>query len=564
MRPEQIALVCYESVVALELASGMPAGKPLRRWHDLSQGQRDLLAEGVRAVEEPFCIALGQFGSFSPEVADERHNLIAGILGALMPEGKGNALPIRAPERRIIAALMQDVTTDTNAEGRSAEFVADRGTDYGRVSIVTEVTESGLVRGYRVRWTAPDAAPDGYFAPLRAPDGSIVNPPDGGTLPNPDLQPQPIKPREVPGTREDIAADPVLSELISFSDGEAAPPLIHARTRPGDYLCLCDSRHRLAGRESLADEDTDANCPEGSKITGRGPAPGEFPPDAVGRIFHENGRARVHVGDRVMLPAEARAAGFVPRHAGEWAPDYVQASMVTIRCHFARGHAQRFDAADLRSLVDEFLSDRGVSFSGDQLEVALSNWDDRDSATWSAAKQEARAQYDRDLIELAEPAGTPEDVQESLPAMWWQAKPGAYRPEGIREQRYGLAARPLDDEVRLPSRQWAPGAVLKAGHPKVLDPVHYVSHAGACRAAIVADTLETANAARADGELPVRGLDDTVRLAIFGQDGCTSGWAEHDNGTYAAGERTFTQGEPLPPITCADLTFRPCTWHYAP
>jgi hypothetical protein len=94
--------------------------------------------------------------------------------------------------------------------------------------------------------------------------------------------------------------------------------------------------------------------------------------------------------------------------------------------------------------------------------------------------------------------------------------------------------------------------------PRVCDLVHYVSHGtpllpdgtqafpSICRAAMVTEVT-----------------GDTAGLMVVNPAGqfFNQGVA-YDGGTFTGPERQAQAGEPLPPVTCADLTFEGGTWHW--
>jgi hypothetical protein len=105
--------------------------------------------------------------------------------------------------------------------------------------------------------------------------------------------------------------------------------------------------------------------------------------------------------------------------------------------------------------------------------------------------------------------------------------------------------------------------------PYVAAMVHYVSHGSpvradgsqafksVCRAAVVAEV--SGEHKSRDGVLtPLVTLCVLNPSGIFFQPGM-----QYDPGTFTGPEREACAGEPLPLITCDDLTFQPGTWHWA-
>ena len=108
-------------------------------------------------------------------------------------------------------------------------------------------------------------------------------------------------------------------------------------------------------------------------------------------------------------------------------------------------------------------------------------------------------------------------------------------------------------------------APIRQRKPQVTDLVHYVSHGSpvradgtqayksVCRAAIVTEVYP----GQVTGDMPYAALCVLNPTGQF--------FKEHVSfhpGTLASPERTASPGEPLPLITCDDLTFEGGTWHW--
>lgn len=105
--------------------------------------------------------------------------------------------------------------------------------------------------------------------------------------------------------------------------------------------------------------------------------------------------------------------------------------------------------------------------------------------------------------------------------------------------------------------------------PHVSLPVHYVSHGSPvradgtqayksrCRAAIVTEVYDE------DAFVPEHGVP-YVGLCVLNPTGqFFNEGVRFDPGTYTGPERSAAAGEPLPLVTCADLTFEGGTWHWS-
>lgn len=113
--------------------------------------------------------------------------------------------------------------------------------------------------------------------------------------------------------------------------------------------------------------------------------------------------------------------------------------------------------------------------------------------------------------------------------------------------------------------QWSwPGTVIDDAAPRAGDQVHYVSHGSPvradgtqayesqCRAAIVTEVPGGVEAPQ------VLGLCVLNPAGMFFDRS-----VPFDGGTFTGPEREARPGEPLPLITCDDLTFKGGTWHRA-
>lgn len=114
----------------------------------------------------------------------------------------------------------------------------------------------------------------------------------------------------------------------------------------------------------------------------------------------------------------------------------------------------------------------------------------------------------------------------------------------------------------------APHGELIRSVPYVAALVHYVSHGtpvladgsqafkSVCRAAVVAEVHDR-------DPVPEHGVP-YVTLCVLNPSGIFfQPQMLYDPGTFAGPERDAVMGEPLPIITCDDLTFKPGTWHWA-
>jgi hypothetical protein len=110
----------------------------------------------------------------------------------------------------------------------------------------------------------------------------------------------------------------------------------------------------------------------------------------------------------------------------------------------------------------------------------------------------------------------------------------------------------------------AVAAPLKPSEPYTGAQVHYVSHSELpprCRAAFVTELTEVeVNEQDPAGDGIYR---QTVGLMVANPTGTDFlRGLLHDPGTFTGPERTANPGEPLPLVTCDDLTFEGGTWHW--
>lgn len=226
---------------------------------------------------------------------------------------------------------------------------------------------------------------------------------------------------------------------------------------------------------------------------------------AIGR--YDYAAQGIRIGEEILSVADARARGFVRASNSVMTNEWVQADCFQVRGVFRRGDAGRFDAAELRELVMAFLADHGVEVDRPgQLEAFCFNYEpgiDLDKAREQAAADMAASVAPLKLIEQT---------------------------------------------------------------PHVNALVHYVSHGtppradgsqafrSVCRAAIVAEV--NGPGARASYGIP------GVTLCVLNPTGLFFQTVAYDPGTFTGPERTAKPGEGLPLITCADLEFKPGTWHW--
>lgn len=103
-----------------------------------------------------------------------------------------------------------------------------------------------------------------------------------------------------------------------------------------------------------------------------------------------------------------------------------------------------------------------------------------------------------------------------------------------------------------------PAEPVKARKPRVSDLVHYVSHGSPVRED---GTQAYKSLCRAAMVTEVTG--DMVGLMVANPTGqFFNQGTRYDGGTFTGPEREAKPGEPLPLITCDDLTFEGGSWHW--
>lgn len=207
------------------------------------------------------------------------------------------------------------------------------------------------------------------------------------------------------------------------------------------------------------------------------------------------------VGNDVLTPAELRDRGFARANNISFDSEWVQANGFQVRGLFRRGDAQRFTGAELRDMVMAFFAEHGVEVEEpEQLEAFCFNYEG------GIDLDKARAQAAADMSAVAAPLKLIEE-----------------RPP-----------------------------------PRVGDDVHYVSHGSP----VLADgTQAYKSVCRAAKVTAVYGAK--VDLFVMNPNGTFHDQGtRYDGGTFAGPEREASPGEPLPLVTCADLTFEGGTWHW--
>lgn len=112
-------------------------------------------------------------------------------------------------------------------------------------------------------------------------------------------------------------------------------------------------------------------------------------------------------------------------------------------------------------------------------------------------------------------------------------------------------------------------APIKPAIPRVGDKVHYVPHSTprgelgpVCRAAFITELTEVeVNEQNPAGDGIFR---QTVGLMVANPAGLDfPRGVLHDPGTFTGPEHEASYGEPMPVVTCDDLSFEAGTWHWA-
>lgn len=129
----------------------------------------------------------------------------------------------------------------------------------------------------------------------------------------------------------------------------------------------------------------------------------------------------------------------------------------------------------------------------------------------------------------------------------------------------------------VPSWSYTRPAPIKPTRPHVSGLVHYVSHGSpiredgsqayksACRAAIVTEVPPWCSFNEDLGDGCANGTEGVwlVGLCVLNPTGqFFSQGIRYDGGTFTGPEREASPGEPLPQVTCDDLTFEGGTWHW--
>lgn len=154
-------------------------------------------------------------------------------------------------------------------------------------------------------------------------------------------------------------------------------------------------------------------------------------------------------------------------------------------------------------------------------------------------------------------AMSPDYRQVIYPGTWTPEATERFKREWDHMNRDGSAA-----------ANWLPARIIER-KPQIGDRVHYVTDRTArdrpacCAATILGLGQVEVNEQNPDGDGIYR---QTANLIVMPNETGHITW-EHGilfvPGTYSAGERTFVPGEPMPVITCDDLSFAPGTWHWA-
>ncbi len=139
------------------------------------------------------------------------------------------------------------------------------------------------------------------------------------------------------------------------------------------------------------------------------------------------------------------------------------------------------------------------------------------------------------------------------------------KPDDVNEHAWHCQT--IEQVEEFITERWQPAvdliAPLKPVTPDVGDKVHYISHGSpvlpdgsqaypsVCRAAIVTEVPD--------------GTDNpqTLGLCVLNPTGMLfNRTVPHHPGTFTGPEREASPGQPLPLVTCADLTFEGGTWHH--